>query len=139
MIQCVTIRAVIWNRIGNSLCHYFLCFPHNETPRCIRNPTQSKYRTISTNRTFQYIAVYLPALAVHKPPFTAQAKSRLIKQATAGQADSFGQIYSFLRLAPEQRKSCIECGIRNALTVEVGKVTWGLRSSDRIVSKWQSS
>ena len=74
IIQYVTICAVIWNRIGYSLGHYFLCFPQNDTPHCIRNSAQSKHRTICCNRTFQYIAVYLPAWLPADTLFDAQAK-----------------------------------------------------------------
>ena len=56
-------QEIVWLILGL----YFQCFPQNETPRCIRNPTQSKYRTNSSNRTFQHIAVYLPTLAVRRP------------------------------------------------------------------------
>ena len=49
-------------------------FSQNETPRCIRNPVHSKYLTVYSNRTFQYIAVYLPALAVRRPSVRCTGK-----------------------------------------------------------------
>jgi hypothetical protein len=56
------------------LDHCFQYLPQNETPRHIRNPTQCKYLTVSSNRTFQNIAVYLPALAVRRLPIRCTGK-----------------------------------------------------------------
>jgi len=69
----------------------FDVFPDSDAT-LYQKPNTSKHRTISSNRTFQYIAVYLPALAIRRPSVRYTGKISTDKTSCwpTAQADGLG-------------------------------------------------